>query len=78
MASGDGPAGDGPDLDGSPSTDPGDAPPYRRGTHDPAVDSVWLRRRPPRPRGMPRITTVLLVAGFIAVLVLYLSVRPGG
>ncbi|MFI6366048.1 hypothetical protein ACIBG0_25210 [Nocardia sp. NPDC050630] len=81
MHSGDGPTDDGPDLGGSPSTDPGDPPPHRRGTHDPAVESVWLRRTPPlppRPRGIPRMTTVLLVAAFIAVLLLYLAVRPGG
>ncbi|WP_330249828.1 hypothetical protein OG874_26425 [Nocardia sp. NBC_00565] len=80
MASGDGPT-DGPDLGSSPTSDPGDAPPYRRSPHDPAVDSGWLRHRPPpppRPRGVPRMTTVLLVAAFIAVLVLYLAVRPGG
>ncbi|MGY4102727.1 hypothetical protein ACW2Q0_24680 [Nocardia sp. R16R-3T] len=80
MHSGDGPTDDGPDLGGPPSTDPGDPLPYRRGTHDPAVESVWLRRRPSPPlrRGVPRITTVLLVAAFIAVLMLYLMVRPGG
>ncbi|MEV6140403.1 hypothetical protein AB0L63_31055 [Nocardia sp. NPDC051990] len=79
MASGDDPTDDGLDLGDFPASDPDEPPPYRRSPHDPVAESVWLgHRSPPRPRGLPRLATVLLVAAFIAVLVLYLAVRPGG
>lgn len=48
----------------------------RRG--EPAVELRWLGRRLPRPRRgpLPRLSTLLLLAAFIAVLVLYLMVQP--
>lgn len=41
---------------------------------------MWLRTRPPSlPRpGRPRLSTVLLIVIFIAVLLAYLMLRPGG
>lgn len=60
-----------------PAAGPPDPPPRSR-VWDPAVDSVWLgRRRPVRPLGRPRLSTVLMVAAFAALLVLYLVVGPG-
>jgi hypothetical protein len=47
---------------------------------DPSVESMWLRRPPPRPPGrhrLPRASTLLLVAAFLALLVLYFVVQPG-
>ncbi len=42
------------------------------------MDSVWLgRRRPARPLGRPRLTTVLMVTAFTGLLVLYFIVHPG-
>lgn len=47
----------------------------RRG--DPAVEITWLGRRLPRRRGpLPRLSTLLLLGAFIAVLVLYLMLQP--
>ncbi|MFQ6329399.1 MULTISPECIES: hypothetical protein [unclassified Nocardia] len=82
MATGDGPADDasGGSVD-YPARDAGDALPYQRSTHDPSVESVWLRHRPPplrRHPALPRASTVLLVAAFVAVLLVYLMLRPGG
>ncbi|MBF6355041.1 hypothetical protein IU449_10880 [Nocardia higoensis] len=69
----DGSAGPGPQAAADPQA------PARPGSADPAVESVWLgRRRPARPLGRPRLTTVLMVAAFTGLLVLYLVVRPGG
>ncbi|MFD0363575.1 hypothetical protein ACFQZZ_19175 [Nocardia sp. GCM10030253] len=82
MASGDGPTDDGAGGSGDISArEPVDAPPHQRGTHDLTVESVWLRHRPPplrRHPALPRASTILLVAAFIAVLLLYLMLRPGG
>ncbi|MEV6430665.1 hypothetical protein [Nocardia sp. NPDC051463] len=82
MATGDGPADDASGGSGDyPARDTGDAPPYQRSTHDPAVESVWLRHRPPSPRrhpALPRASTVVLLAAFVAVLLVYLVLRPGG
>ena len=45
---------------------------------DPAVESSWLDRRiSPTGSGRPRLSTVLLVAAFVGVLVLYLFLQPG-
>ncbi|MGQ4599137.1 hypothetical protein [Nocardia sp. R6R-6] len=50
-----------------------DAAPTVRNRIDPAVEGVWLRRRPPSDRpGVPRMSTVVLLVAFFAVLVLYL------
>lgn len=76
MASGEGPDDDA--ADSSPSTEPPDAPPIVSRGIDPSVESVWLGRRPlPRP-GRPRISTVLLVLAFIALLTVWVLLRPGG
>ncbi|MFQ6396500.1 hypothetical protein ACLMAJ_23890 [Nocardia sp. KC 131] len=64
-----------------PAGDPGDVPPYQPSTHDLAVESVWLRHRPPplrRHPALPRASTIMLMAAFVAVLLLYLMLRPGG
>ncbi|WP_157101364.1 hypothetical protein [Nocardia shimofusensis] len=59
-----------------PAADPPE--PTRPGSRDPAVESVWLgRRRPTRSLGRPRLTTVLMIAAFTGLLVLYLIVGPG-
>ncbi|WP_280416910.1 hypothetical protein [Nocardia carnea] len=79
MASGDGSE---ESIEGSsggsgPPAEPVDAPHRNPGT-DPAVDHSWLNRHS-RPRGthLPRLSTVLLVAAFSAVLILYLLLQPG-
>ncbi|MFI1463529.1 hypothetical protein [Nocardia carnea] len=79
MASGDGSE---ESVEGSsggpgPPAEPVDAP-YRSPGTDPAVDHGWLNRRS-RPRGthLPRLSTVLLVTAFSAVLILYLLLQPG-
>lgn len=66
----------GGDGGGSPG-EPADGPPRGRSA-DPAVESSWLDRRfRPHPAGRPRISTVLLVLAFAAVLVAYLILQPG-
>ncbi|MFI6168920.1 hypothetical protein ACIBCN_19215 [Nocardia sp. NPDC051052] len=78
MATGDGPD-DGGDTSGdSPSSEVPDAPPNTRRGIDPTVEGVWLRHRPPPRPGRPRFSTVLLVAAFIALLTLWVTLRPGG
>ncbi|MGV9586104.1 hypothetical protein [Nocardia farcinica] len=79
MAPGDAPS-DGGGSEASSPTAPPDAPAQApHGPLDAAVESVWLgRRRGPRRLGRPRLSTVLMVAAFAGVLVLYLLVRPGG
>ncbi|WP_280436914.1 hypothetical protein [Nocardia carnea] len=79
MASGDGSEDSiGGDSGGpGPPAEPVDAP-YRSLGADPVVDRGWLNRRS-RPRGthLPRLSTVLLVTAFAAVLILYLLLQPG-
>lgn len=60
-----------------PAADPPE--PTRHRSPDPAVDSVWLgRRRSPHPLGRPRLSTVLMIAAFVGLLMLYLVLSPGG
>lgn len=79
MASGDGSE---ESVEGSsggpgPPAEPADAP-HRSPSTDPVVEHGWLARRA-RPRGthLPRLSTVLLVTAFSAVLILYLLLPPG-
>lgn len=78
MDSGDGSGGE--EVGGGGNARDGEAPApsgaaTRRG--DPAVEITWLGRRLPRRRGhLPRLSTVLLLGAFIAVLVLYLMLQP--
>ena len=60
-----------------PPAEPVDAP-NRHPSTDPVVDHGWLNHRS-RPRGthLPRLSTVLLVSAFAAVLLLYLLLQPG-
>ncbi|WP_040781291.1 hypothetical protein [Nocardia pneumoniae] len=63
---------------GSSGGDSPDAPPNVRNRIDPAVDGVWLRHRPPPDRpGIPRMSTVVLLVAFVAVLALYIVLGHG-
>ncbi|NKY55252.1 hypothetical protein [Nocardia flavorosea] len=79
MASGDGSeeSVEGSSGGAGPPAEPVDAPHRSRST-DPVVDHSWLNRRS-RARGthLPRLSTVLLVTAFSAVLILYLLLQPG-
>ncbi|WP_040791669.1 hypothetical protein [Nocardia paucivorans] len=79
MDSGDDPGGEEPDADDN-TQDGGEPPRSRRATTrrgDPVVEITWLGRRLPRRRGpLPRPSTVLLLAAFVAVLMLYLMLKP--
>ncbi|MGW0181710.1 hypothetical protein [Nocardia sp. NPDC003345] len=66
----------GADIGGPAPGEPVDAVPPRGPQIDPAVELGWLGRRTPRPRRRPRLSTVLLVAAFVAVFVLYLILKP--
>lgn len=74
-------SGNGPD-DGPAYEPPGEADAGDSGTvapigvHD-VVDTGWLGRRPEPPRGRPRLTTLVLVALWIATLALYLWLQVG-
>ncbi|MGV9820776.1 hypothetical protein [Nocardia xishanensis] len=78
MAPGDDPPEGSSDMSGgSPPPDTPALAPH--GPMDPAVESVWLgRRRTPVHLGRPRVSTLLMLAAFIAVLVIYIALRPGG
>ncbi|MCP2289884.1 hypothetical protein ACFYT3_20735 [Nocardia amikacinitolerans] len=78
MAPGDGPPEGGPETSGgSPPPDTPALAPH--GPMNDAVESVWLgRRRTPVHLGRPRLSTLLMLAAFVAVLVLYIALRPGG
>ncbi|WP_157172850.1 hypothetical protein [Nocardia exalbida] len=80
MAPDEGSSDTGDDIStGSMGGEAPDAPPYVRSRTDPAVENVWLRRRPPPPRpGLPRMSTVALLAAFLAVLTLYVVLHQGG
>ncbi|MGQ4614439.1 hypothetical protein [Nocardia sp. R7R-8] len=80
MAPGDGSSDTGDDLSIiSVGGEAPDVPLYVRSRTDPAVENVWLRRspRPGRP-GIPRMSTVALLAVFLAVLTLYVMLHQGG
>lgn len=64
-----GPGGDPPDADA--------AKPGPRRTRADSVEAGWLRPHT-NPLGRPRVTTVVLLLAWIALLILYLQVRPGG
>ncbi|WP_327109689.1 hypothetical protein OHB12_17570 [Nocardia sp. NBC_01730] len=58
-----------------------DAPPYVPSRSDPSVEGVWLRHGAaplPHSRGGPRLSTVVLVGAFVAVLALYIVLHQGG
>lgn len=79
MASGDGTEETigGDDRGGGPTAEPADGSP-RGPQRDPAVDIGWLERGSRRHTGhLPRLSTVLLIGAFVAVLVLYLMLQPG-
>ncbi|MCM6776300.1 hypothetical protein NDR87_20360 [Nocardia sp. CDC159] len=60
---------------------PGDGPDLARARArriDGAVDAGWLRPHTRPLRGRPRASTVVLVLIFIAALLAYLELRPGG
>ncbi|WP_174186416.1 hypothetical protein [Nocardia barduliensis] len=80
MAPGEGSSDAGEDVSsGSSGGETPDAPPYVRGRSDPSVENVWLRRRPPPERpGAPRMSTVILVVAFLAVLALYIMLHQSG
>ncbi|PPJ24157.1 hypothetical protein [Nocardia nova] len=64
--------------DSGPGGDPPDAAtPGPRRTRADSVEAGWLRPHA-NPLGRPRVTTVVLLLAWIALLILYLQVRPGG
>ncbi|MEV6321262.1 hypothetical protein AB0M45_08710 [Nocardia sp. NPDC051787] len=79
MAPGEGSSDEGGELSsGSSGGESPDASPNVRNRIDPSVDGVWLRHRlPPDRSGMPRMSTVVLVVAFFAVLALYLVLGHG-
>ena len=76
MASGDG-SDDPINGDGWGTTGESADGPARSRHADPAVERNWLDRRSrPLPIGRPRLSTILLLFAFAAVLVLYLILQP--
>ncbi|NEW40963.1 hypothetical protein GV794_06470 [Nocardia cyriacigeorgica] len=78
MASGDG-TENGEVSGGSSNSEAPDAAPATHRRHDPAVETVWLGRRRLEPRrhpGWPRVSTIALTIVFVALLVLYVTLRP--
>ncbi|BDU08003.1 hypothetical protein [Nocardia cyriacigeorgica] len=77
MASGDG-SDNGEVSSGSSNSEAPDVGALPQHRNDPAVETVWLSRRrtEPRRRGRPRVSTVALTVLFIALLVLYVVLRP--
>ncbi|MET7769572.1 hypothetical protein [Nocardia sp. NPDC005366] len=74
MGSGDDSSDDSGVPDGPAPGETPEGPPGRRAL-DPSVESVWLGRARPQPLGRPRLSTLLLVVAFSALLVLYLTLR---
>ncbi|WP_345499865.1 hypothetical protein [Nocardia callitridis] len=81
MASGDDGGGDDQpdDDDDRREEEAPDAPPVVSRGIDPTVDEMWLapHSAPTRRFGVPRLSTVLLVVAFVALLVLYAFLGPG-
>ncbi|WP_280235156.1 hypothetical protein [Nocardia cyriacigeorgica] len=77
MASGDG-SENGEISGGSSNAEAPDAAPVQHRSGDPAVETVWLGRRadPRRHPSWPRVSTIALTVAFIALLVLYVVLRP--
>jgi hypothetical protein len=70
--SGDQPSG--PDQGDVPDVD---AEPARARAREGTVETGWLRPRGYRALGRPRVSTMVLVIVWIALLVLYLELHPG-
>ncbi|MBF6436440.1 hypothetical protein [Nocardia cyriacigeorgica] len=77
MASGDG-SENGEVSGGSSNSEAPDPSPAREHRADPVVETVWLSRRRAQPRhpGRPRLSTIALTLLFIALLMLYVVLRP--
>ena len=79
MAPGDNDTDDQSNLSFEPTaSETPDAEPQPGTRVDPIVEQGWLWRPRPRPHGRARGSTILLMAMWIAVLLLYLQMRPGG
>ncbi|MGN2636356.1 hypothetical protein ACTD5D_09220 [Nocardia takedensis] len=61
-------------ISGPAQAEAADGPPPRHAL-DPSVESVWLGRRAPERLGRPRVSTMLLIAAFVALFALYLTVH---
>lgn len=77
MASDDDSSGGGDEVSGPSAAEAGEGPAYPH-HRDPVVETVLLGQRPPARRRLPRVSTMLLVAAFVGVFALYLTLRPGG
>ncbi|MFR9751318.1 hypothetical protein ACL02S_09800 [Nocardia sp. 004] len=76
MAPDEGSSDEGDDLsENETGGDAPDAPTQVRGRPDPVVESMWLRRRRPSRRGVPRVSTIVLLVAFCAVLALYIVLQ---
>ncbi|WP_194815050.1 hypothetical protein [Nocardia sp. XZ_19_385] len=75
MASGDGASEDESEVSGGSPSEGGNADTDGRRKGDPIVESVWLGHRYPRHLGRPRYTTLLMLAAFIGLLILYLNLH---
>ncbi|WP_067675680.1 hypothetical protein [Nocardia miyunensis] len=64
----------GSDRDQSDAPEPGDV---RARAIEGIVDTGWLRPHTYRRSGRPRVSTIVLLIVWIALLVLYLEVHPG-
>ncbi|RJO75251.1 hypothetical protein D5S18_18050 [Nocardia panacis] len=73
----DGPAGADPGASAPDAPDPPDPIPARRPRRtDPAVDQTWLVHHHDPAPSPPRLSTLLLLACFLAVLTVYLLYAP--
>ncbi|MFC9894165.1 hypothetical protein ACFVMC_10770 [Nocardia sp. NPDC127579] len=63
------------EVSGIDPTAGGDADTDGRRRGDSMVDSIWLGRRYTRHLGRPRVSTLLMLALFVGLLVLYLNLH---